>query len=451
MVPRLYAEALPTGLLRAVNAKEVSAEDFEHDINQRGDGVVIKNYKGLATIVNIPAAVEGFPVMELVSTEISRYSGKGILQGNKDVISVTIPDSVTVIDQWAFNDCLDLQIINLPRNMKTIELVMNNCPLTTITIPNGVTKLSLNNSFTLMSLRDAGMGSKVKTLALPVSITDLYLFDFASMESIELPAALTKVDIGQCPGLKNIILPAGVKEVNLGYRINLKNVFLPAGVTKVRFPGCSSLESIALPDRIAELGEMAFRNRAVLTSVTLPKNLKIIGGFGTANYNSFGGEEYHFYQPDGTFEGCVSLTSITIPGNLDILGSNTFKGCVSLEKITINGSVDKMGTMVFSGLPALKEIEINGNIKQVLVYYQTEPDGEDYERDGIYYEREVKGTMSYHPVLEKNLFSFKDCPSLTTVTIGPNVTSLPKILIDELLALPNLTLASRAALRRLSQ
>jgi hypothetical protein len=89
-----------------------------------------------------------------------------------------------------------------------------------------------------------------------------------------------------------------------------------------------------------------------------PKNLKIIGGFGTGNYNN-----YRFRQPDGIFEGCVKLTSVTIPGNLDILGSNTFKGWVSLEKVTIDGSVGKLGTMVFSGLPALKEIEINGNIK----------------------------------------------------------------------------------------
>jgi hypothetical protein len=86
-----------------------------------------------------------------------------------------------------------------------------------------------------------------------------------------------------------------------------------------------------------------------------------------------------------------------------------------------------------------------------LVHYQTRSDGEDYEDDGVSYKRYVEenGAMTSHGAIEQNLFSFKDCPSLTTVTIGPNVTSLPRMLIDELLAMPNLPLVPRALLRRL--
>ena len=111
-----------------------------------------------------------------------------------------------------------------------------------------------------------------------------------------------------------------------------------------------------------------------------------------------------------------------------------------------------MGTTVFSDLPTLKELVINGAIRQVMVQYQTESDGQDYEGDVISYRKSVAAhdAMTSHDALERNLFSFRDCPNLT-VTIGPGVTSLPMPMINEMLAQPNLTLASRAALRRLAK
>jgi hypothetical protein len=85
---RAEAERRRKAEIDAINAKGVSAEDFEYDINSKGDGIIITKYKGLATIVNIPTTIEGFPVKEL---------GRMVFQNNDDITSVTIPDSVTVI------------------------------------------------------------------------------------------------------------------------------------------------------------------------------------------------------------------------------------------------------------------------------------------------------------------------------------------------------------------
>jgi hypothetical protein len=80
----------------AANANGVTAADFEYDINESGDGIVITLYKGLATVVNIPAVIEGFPVKSLGMYRLNSDSNYvGVFSGNREITSVTIPDSVT--------------------------------------------------------------------------------------------------------------------------------------------------------------------------------------------------------------------------------------------------------------------------------------------------------------------------------------------------------------------
>lgn len=75
-----------TGIVGAV-AQEVQkanpATDFEYDLNQAGDGVIIKNYKGTSTEVVIPAEIEDFPV---VGVGFKAFS-------ETDIVSVVFPDS----------------------------------------------------------------------------------------------------------------------------------------------------------------------------------------------------------------------------------------------------------------------------------------------------------------------------------------------------------------------
>ncbi|MDE6538858.1 MAG: leucine-rich repeat domain-containing protein [Ruminococcus sp.] len=47
---------------------------------------------------------------------------------NENLISVTLPDSVETIDEFAFSDCRNLERINIPENLKTInKCAFNNC------------------------------------------------------------------------------------------------------------------------------------------------------------------------------------------------------------------------------------------------------------------------------------------------------------------------------------
>ena len=80
----------------------------------------------------------------------SEYNGKPVIRiaygafaGCVDLRSITIPDSVTVIDQAAFSGCSSLENITIPNSVTTIGFgAFYNCKaLRNITIPDSVTRI----------------------------------------------------------------------------------------------------------------------------------------------------------------------------------------------------------------------------------------------------------------------------------------------------------------------
>jgi len=110
----------------------VSAEEFNYEIVD--GGAVITSYKGKDYYVDIPDEIGGAPV-----TQVGFYA----FEAKYDLISVTLPESVTVIGEGAFADCQSLESINLPSGLKEIQCgAFAGCiSLTELTIPAGVTRI----------------------------------------------------------------------------------------------------------------------------------------------------------------------------------------------------------------------------------------------------------------------------------------------------------------------
>ncbi|MDO4863766.1 MAG: leucine-rich repeat domain-containing protein [Ruminococcus sp.] len=113
-----------------VHVRDVKeSSDFEYVIE---DGrTKITKYIGNEQYVAIPDSIEGVPV-----TEISYYA----FEANYDVVSVQIPESVTLIGEDAFMDCASLAEVNIPEAVTGIDrgAFVACASLTEVTVPQNV-------------------------------------------------------------------------------------------------------------------------------------------------------------------------------------------------------------------------------------------------------------------------------------------------------------------------
>ncbi len=131
----------------------ISNESDEYEsVAMDNGGVRLTEYKGNAENVVVPARWKGRPVVELRRTFLK----------NKRVKSVTIPDSVTSIGDYAFYGCSSLTAITIPDSVTSIGWnAFDSCSsLTAITIPDSVTSIGWNafdscSSLTAITIPDS--------------------------------------------------------------------------------------------------------------------------------------------------------------------------------------------------------------------------------------------------------------------------------------------------------
>ena len=138
-------------------AKDAANEqlfDFEFILNNTA--VVVISYKGTAADVTIPSRYQGKPVTTIGHAAFF----------NSAVTSVTIPDSVTAISDYAFGFCSQLTNISIPNSVTFIGFsAFNSCTsLKSITLPSSLS--------TIQSYAFYNCGN-LKTIRIPVSVTSI--------------------------------------------------------------------------------------------------------------------------------------------------------------------------------------------------------------------------------------------------------------------------------------
>ena len=234
--------------------------------------------------------------------------------------SVTIPNSVTSIGDYAFNNCRNLTSITIPSNITSIgEEAFTDCRgLTSITIPTSV-----------------------------ASIGDYAFSNCTGLTSIDIPNSITSIVNRMfygCTGLTSITIPSNITSIGGGAFsgcTGLTSITIPNSVTSIggsAFYGCTGLTSITLPDSIGgAIGSQTFTNCTGLTSITLPKGVTSIG--------------------DNAFYGCSGLTFVPIPTGVTSIGNQAFSGCSGLTSVTIPTSVTFIGVQAFAGCSALESVK----------------------------------------------------------------------------------------------
>ena len=361
--------------------------------------------------------------------------GRDAFSGCSGLTSVTIGNGVTSIGDFAFYGCDKLQDIYITDiaawcNISGLgnlmyygsnnkKLYINNELATSITIPNSVTRIG-NYAFSGCT----GLTS----VTIPNSVTSIGNYAFyncTGLTSVVIPDSVTSIGRSAfegCTGLTSITIPDSVTSIgesafyNTAWYNNQPNGLVYADKVAYKYKGVMpSNTSIVLKEGTLGIGDYAFEGCSGLTSITIPDSVMNIGS--------------------GAFRGCTGLTSITIPNSVTSIGVQTFSYCSGLTSITIPDSVTSIGNYAFSRCTGLASITIGNSVTSIGVnafydtaWYNNQPDGLVYAGKVAY---RYKGTMPSNTSIELKEgtlgigdYAFSGCERLTSITIPNSVTSI---------------------------
>ena len=195
----------------------------------------------------------------------------------KSLTSITIPESIQLIEDKAFSWCSNLESVKLA---------------------NSITRIGEGAFYLCTSL---------KNIDLPSNLTSLKSFVFS-----------------KCNSLRSIVIPASVVSVySFAFKEceNLTSVTFEEGsicktINDSVFKGCKKLKTVNLPDSLETLGLETFYGCESLEDITIGPNVKMV-------YSS-------------TFSNCTNLKNITIQGSITAFTDSMFATNKQLQTININ-------------------------------------------------------------------------------------------------------------------
>lgn len=393
-----------------------------------------------------------------------------------------IPDTVTSIEKYAFENCNKLTKVTIGSGVETVNpYAFNQCSLlATVVFKDSDTankKICERAFYSCGSLAEIDFGNAL------TSIGDYAFTACGQIKSLEFPDSLTS--IGACAfsaytngtggywptyagcSLKSVKFGKGLKTIgNYAFYENrtLSEIeFTGDDVTLIgayafsdnfeltefslsgndatigdnAFYNCSKLKTLNFKSGIKSIGTYAFRDCTALDDINLCSGFNTIGAY--AFYNCTGMKTITL--PDtltqigySAFQNCSNLQNIVIPNSVVKIDDNTFANCKSLKSVSIGKSCTTISSTAFSNATALEKITVSA-------------DNEKYSSvDGALLNKE-KTSIVLYPKSKSGEFvipdtvtsiadrAFNGCPNLTKITIGSNVENIGTYAFSECNAL----------------
>ena len=356
------------------------------------NGVIIE-YLGSDNVAIIPSTYSIFENGEAIVG--SDYSVVGIgdasegtigIFSDTDLTTITIPNSITAIGEYAFNNCATLDKIYFTGNTNDwvninfrngADLYINDQLVTSVDI-NTSTEVK-DYAFTGSSIDNLIIGAQVDsvgnnafancenlnsvTIENGVKNMGNYVFYYCTnLNSITIPSSLETLGwcaFEGCSNLEEVHFEANSLLTYIDSytfkNTNIHNLTLPEGLLSIGqhvFEGCSNLTSVDLPNSLISMDNYAFYYCPGLTSISIPANLTSMGFCvfeGCSNLESVTFEEQSQLTSlsEYTFANCTSLVDIVIPDSIQIIKSQVFDNCTNLKSIVLGGGLQHIANYAF--------------------------------------------------------------------------------------------------------
>ena len=411
-------------------------------------------------------------------------------------LSVTFGANVESIGARAFQSCFALKNITLPAKLKTIgSNAFDGTYISSITIPASVTDIeqyafyscgqltyikfeasSKPVNFVTGYYRSFGDSAKEVYIGRDINRTGDYAAErlFNNITKVTFGSKVTEIGQNMFSNnneLATIVIGSGVKAIregafyNCGTTADIEElkVTMGANVETLEtnaFQYCSKLKSITIPSKLKVIGTQAFQHCG-LTTLTIPANVNTINyyafqacdalasvrieesteplEFFTGYYRSFGDHpKTVFYGrnvvrtgdytgermfnkvtnltisdkvteiPNWMFDGNNELKDVTIGTGVKLIGESAFRNCgtsddVTELKVKLGVNVDSLAIRAFQGCTKLQTVSLPSSLKVI--------EEAAFQSTGL-------TTLSI-PASVKRLgyYAFHACDSLTSVNI----------------------------------
>jgi hypothetical protein len=400
-------------LLMAVLALMPLAACAQLDYTTNNNAITITGYSGSESVLVIPNSINGYPVTSIGDAAFE----------NSSLISVTIPNSVTRIEDQAFMECYGLA---------------------SLIIPDSVTFIG-TNAFTYSGLTNVAIGKSV------TSIGDGAFEGCALLTNVTIPNNVTCIEaeaFENCYGLTSITIPNSVTSV--GYRAfyvctRLTSITIGDSVTNIgdgSFSACNDLANVTIGSSVTTIADAAFEDSG-LTSIVIPNSVTCIGtnafAFTSLTNVTIGNSVTNI--ADEAFEGCFELTSITIPNNVSSIGEGAFYDCTGLTSISVaagNAYYSSTNGVLFDkSQTTLIQFPEGLGGTYLIPNGVTSIGNEAFELSGL------SSVIISDSVTNIGDNGFLECDNLTNVNIGKGVTSIGNQAFYNCPSLTSMTIPNR--------
>jgi len=381
--------------------RQVDPSGLEYVIDEGECSIV--GYRGEETELDIPAELEGCPVVRISLSAFDEYEEYNMAR-NPDTENdprlalrlrrISIPGTVREICDSAFQCCEKLETVDLAEGLERIEVhAFYTCrALKELHIPStvrsiqgnpfayctGMTGLSVAEGNPFFAVVDGVLYSADGTrlicypcqgqgrVDVPFGVREIAAEAFAncaSLSEIRLPVTLTSIEADAfqgCQGVQSFSLPASlermegnpfnrcrglesfeVDEDNRRFRAQ-DGVLLDGDMSRLICAPATMEDGYAAPDTLEEVGDYAFFRCAALTSVRLPQSVRRIGEHAFEQCEALASvalQEGVTDISDSAFAGCASLATLRLPQSVVRVADNAFEGC---DGLTLVGEADSV-------------------------------------------------------------------------------------------------------------